>query len=851
MYSPTIVESNIARVVDAERVRRNDPKFRIIRFSPAEIDEMVEHLDKLVDKRSVKEDGAFEWSRDLTEVEQRFIDNEMILCQLDWRHWAENFCLIQLRSLSDRPEGWDLLDDHNDKSGKSGPLGKLILNGMQEALLQKMAGLEEIAQDQARRKVPVNGILLILLKSRQLGASTVWQSFIRHRVNFYSYFPALIASIDAQSTQSMQRRSERMWEHMPVWMRAKIKRKTIDGGSEFVNDSLIQLQDFRQQKDLGKGETWLGFHGTEISVVAPERAYDHFDEGLFHAVPHDRRTLFGMESTAKGKSGWWYEFCTNVMSGTAEGGAGRFDYNFAPFYLIDAYSSARGQRSKCRMECPPDWEPRQDTLLMAERVYDTSHLYMPDHNKVRLDREVLYWYEVTRQESFRKGKLNIFKQSYPIEPIDAFQHSASGAFTNETIDRMQQACAAYDPIPYRMMTADELPEVELYSDARTSPIHHVGPYHIGPMHRSELDDAYKDPRGVIWIYEQPDTRHTYAAASDPSGNGVPRWTRQARTHNDINVDNGTVQVWRKQPAQGACENCRSLGWLPTAQKGVQLECSACDGRGRIGGRSVQVVDFAAPVNPEELALYVFVLGRIYRGNSDLDECELIVNRIGVGMEEIRTLQRLGYTNLWQTEAVQDGIAIKTLAQIGFNEHPSTVPLLHSRGRLLLVRRDMEPRSKFLIKELSDAVVKTVGAQTETSAALRTYERFYVPPGGGRHDDRMVTTFLAGWILFPLRGDGDDLSDTPLEGLLREMPAQMSAMYGKELAGQGVSAADQGRMWNEMVGRMYEDQDLNFGHFADCSDNCVAEHGPTGEELALDEWNPYARLDDESADGELF
>ncbi len=240
MYSSAIIEANISKVVDAERVRRNDPKFRIIRFDPPEIDDMVAHLDKVVDKHTVKEDGSFEWSRELTIVEQRFIDNEMILCQLDWKHWAESYCYIQLRSLSDRPEGWDLLEDHDDKSGKSGPLGKLVLNGMQEALLQKMAALEEVAQDQARRKVPVNGILLILLKARQLGASTVWQSFIRHRVNFYSYFPALIASIDAQSTQSLQRRSERMWEHMPVWMRSKIKRKTIDGGSEFVTDSLIQ-----------------------------------------------------------------------------------------------------------------------------------------------------------------------------------------------------------------------------------------------------------------------------------------------------------------------------------------------------------------------------------------------------------------------------------------------------------------------------------------------------------------------------------------------------------------------------------------------------------------------------------
>ncbi len=849
MYSPAIIAANISRVTDAERSRRNDQKFQIIRFAPAEIDEMVEHLGKLVDKRSVKDDGTFEWSRELTIVEQRFIDNELILCQLDWRHWAENYCYIQLHSLSDRPEGWDILEDHPGTN--NGPLGKFLLNGMQEALLHKMARLEEVAQDQARRKVPVNGILLILLKARHLGASTVWQSFIRHRVNFYSYFPALIASIDAQSTQSLQRRSERMWEKMPIWMRAKIKRRTIDGGSEFTTDSLIQLQDFRQQKDLGKGETWLGFHGTEISVVAPERAYDHFDEGLFPAVPHDRRTLFGMESTAKGKSGYWYEFCTNVMSGTAEGGAGRFDYNFAPFYLIDAYQNARGQRAKCRMECPADWIPAPDTVKMAERVYDTSHSYMPDKSKVRLDKEVMYWYEVTRQQAFRKGKLNIFKQSYPVEPIDAFQHSAAGAFTVETIDRLQNDCALYEPFAYRLMDESELPEVEEYADVVRTPIHHVAGFHLGPMHQAELDDALKDPRGIIWIWEQPDPRYKYVQACDPpGGGGIPKWSRLVRTSSDINIDNGAVQVWRREPPRGPCEKCHGLGWLPTEQKNVQLECAICDGRGRLGGRAVQVVDFAAPMDAEEIAVIPYILGRIYRGTSDMDECELIINRISVGMLTVRTLQNKGYTNLWQTEAVHDGLTIKTLAQIGFNEHPSTVPILHSRGRLLIIRRDMEPRSKWLVKELGDAVVKTVGTQTENSSSLKTYERFYVPPGSGRHDDRMTTMLLAGWALFPVR-DGDDLSETPIEGLMRDLPAGMAHLYGKELAGQAATAADQRRIWNDVTGQLFEGQDMNFGHFDDCSDDCAAKHGPTDEELAFEQADPYGRDEDRDGDELLF
>ena len=142
MYSPAIIEANLSRVIDAERLRRNDPKFRIHRFPADVIAEMVEQLESLIDKDSIKEDGAFQFKRDLTSTEQSFIDNELMLCQIDFRHYCETYCIIELASSSDKPEGWDLLDERT-LHPKSGPLGKFILNGMQLSLLDKLAKLEE------------------------------------------------------------------------------------------------------------------------------------------------------------------------------------------------------------------------------------------------------------------------------------------------------------------------------------------------------------------------------------------------------------------------------------------------------------------------------------------------------------------------------------------------------------------------------------------------------------------------------------------------------------------------------------------------------------------------------------
>jgi hypothetical protein len=841
MYAESIISSNISRVCDRLRVepiefqlpngyviKLADDRYRVNEYPSDVISEMVEHLEKLVDRRT----GEF--IRDLTREEERFMLDETIRCQLDWRHWNENYVYIELASQSDKPEGWDLLkqDSPHEKSG-AGPLGKFLLNGMQIALLQKLAELELIAQDQSARGAPVNGILLILLKARQLGASTLWQSLLRHRANFYHSFPTLVASMDQESTELLHRRSERMYDKLPTWMRAIRKRRTVDGGEEFVNGSIIALQNFKQEKDLGKGETWRGFHGTEISSIASNRYEDHIEEGLFPAIPYDRMVLFGMESTAKGKTGPWYDFCTQVMSSTAEGGAGRFSEFFAPFYLIDAVQSGLGQRSKYQLEAPSDWMPSANTLRVAATVKDTSHLYMPDKSTVTLSREVLYWYETTRSMLYRRGKLNIFLQSYPTTPDEAFQHSASGAFTTETIERLANYCAEFEPWPYRIISEDERESIEQWSEPLITPIHSVSGHLIGPMHLSELD---KDYRGIIYFWEQPLLTAHYALGCDPAG-GIPRWSRAFRQHNDINKDNGTIEIKRKTRGSKQCEDCNGLGWIRTEQPNVQAECPKCDARGKVGGRAIQVAEFAAPIDPEELALYVFILGHLFRGDSDLDECVAIIERNNTGIVTIRKLQNtFGYSNLWGTQSLTSGEQVKEMGGVGWLSTPQTVPILHARYRIVIVRRDVEIRSRHLVKELADAVVKVVGQESEKSKAISTYERFLVMPGGGRHDDLMTASALVCWVLFDWTEIGD--GELAVETAGREMPP------GRNFAATDATAAMQRDYWNQIVELHLGEQDLRFGHYDDCDGSCTSSHELDDQDLDQEEFDSEFDYDGE-------
>jgi hypothetical protein len=805
MYSQQIIQGNIDRIEAARRREKGNEKFRLVRFPRDVIEEMLEHL-----KSITKPDGTG-FVRELTRDEQRFIENELIMTQIDFRYACENYYYIQPAPIESGPEGWSDLEENRTKGSAS--LARFQLNGMQDVLMAQLAEMEELCYEQARLGRPVNGILLILHKARQLGASTLFQALGYHRIGHWHGQNGLTAGIDQTGTEAMHRRFERIYLNLPFWMRPSPKFWTKDQGVNFHSGSVMELQNGSQKKDLGKGETWHFFHVTECAVF--DRPEDNFDEGLFPAVPFGFQggipVLGGMESTAKGKIGWWYDFVTQVMSGTAEAGMGRFRSFFAPFYLIDVTEAKSGQRSKYRMDPPPDWVPAPPTVLMAEKVWETSPQFTLTKERVRLSREVLYWYERTRLQYYKKGKLNIFLQNYPVTPEESFQHSAGGAFSNETIERMDLNCSKYDPQPYRLLGKDEanLPDVQRLHDW---PVFSVGGHQLGPMDRAELD---KDARGVIFLWEQPNAGARYVLGADPTG-GIPGWRREFRQQDDVKTDNAAIEVFRKGGAATRCEDCSGLGWKPTTSAGVTVECFACDGRGLIGGRAVQVCEFAAPVDPEELARYIYVLGRLFVGASDMDECLAIVESNNTGILTIKTLiNTYHYSNLYQQRAETSTNTPRYMSGYGFNSGPTTVPVLHARSKNVLVKRYVDIRSRQLVKEYSDAVVKITGGGDDGGSII-VRERFYVPPGAGRHDDRMTASFLAFWALFDFSESGD--MESAADSMLRELPP------ARNLAASDATAEEQRAIGNQVVEVMLGQYDLYFGHNADCDVTCTATHG---------------------------
>ena len=841
MFSPSVIVRNIARVERQMRSALGNPKFRIVRFPRPMIEEMCAHLAAITDKQSSK------FIRPLTREEQSFIDNELILSQLDFRHFCENYATIQLAPVSAGPEGWDELKDGESATGNpaggGGSIGKFLLNGMQEVLLMRLAEIEDECYAARDSRSPVPGIYLILHKARALGASLFWQVVGYHRTRFYSHINGLTASIDQTDTERMHSRYQRVHDNLPAWMQPPVKFWPKDAGVVFENGSRMELQNGSQNKDLGRGDAWHFFHVTECALF--ERPEDHFDDALFPATQYDNffggiPLIGGMESTSKGKLGWWYEFVTQVMTGTAEGGAGRFRHFFAPFYLIDATASQSGQTSKYRLDPPLDWEPAPTTILMAEKVWETSAQFTVDHSSVRLAREVMYWYERTRAQYYRKGKLNIFLQNYPVDPDESFQHTSAGGFPNETIERLSLNCSRYHPYPYELRYSD-IPDEAVVAEYSDLPMLSAGKFALVPLHPNMLD---KDPRGIVYLWELPDARYEYACAADPTG-GITGWSREFRQHNDIATDNAACLIGRKGGPAHPCEKCNGKGWVPTQHVGVSIECFTCDGRGKLGGGAVQVAEYAAPIDAEIFADLIWALSKIFVGSCDMDECQTIVEANNTGLLTIRKLQNIyRHSNLYQQQTLT-GTAPKFLNGVGWQSSPQSVAILHPRSRAILMRRDFEVRSHFLVKELRDSIVRITGndpkeraADNEKMPALIARERLFVPPGSGRHDDRMVAVFLLLWILFPWT-DSEDM-DAQLPGNSQELPP------AKDFAASDASVEQQSAHWNEIVERFLGIESAEFGHYDDCAPNCTATHGLDEENVQdfADSEDDLAYFDDD-------
>jgi hypothetical protein len=225
-----------------------------------------------------------------------------------------------------------------------------------------------------------------------------------------------------------------------------------------------------------------------------------------------------------------------------------------------------------------------------------------------------------------------------------------------------------------------------------------------------LDDP--DPRGLVLILEPPSSREIYVCGVDPTVGRVG-WNRHLRTRDDSRTDNGAIEIIKK---------------------------------GRNGKPDIQVCEYAAPIDPEDLADVANFLGRMYAGSSEEGQCLMCIEVYpGPGLlTQRKMINALGYYNMFIWKYL-DSMAVKVTNSLGWQSSPKSVRDLWIRGTRHISMDKVKVLSPYLAEELAHCEADELKMTAKASS--------------GKHDDRVRAFLMAIWALHDW---SYQIEDTPVK-----------------------------------------------------------------------------------------
>lgn len=220
------------------------------------------------------------------------------------------------------------------------------------------------------------------------------------------------------------------------------------------------------------------------------------------------------------------------------------------------------------------------------------------------------------------------------------------------------------------------------------------------------DEIYDgDPRGIVWLFEPPRVNARYVMGIDAT-QGRTGWNRYSRTEDDSQVDNGAIEVFRL-------------------------------GRGEPGSPhftpDVQVAEYAAPIDPYDLATVGNALGRLYGGRNEDGQALCIIEVYpGPGGPTQRTMmEKYGYTNMYRWQFLDTGMPSDSgKFDYGWYSNKQSMQHLWTRGLRCIHRRQAVFKSQYLVEEFADCEMDLI--------------RLRGAAASGGHDDRATACLLALW-----------------------------------------------------------------------------------------------------------
>lgn len=645
MYSPKVTQQNILNL--SQKLRRE-----IIIYSPQYIASATAHLNDLYDY------DLHRPKRELNKDERLFIENEQILSQLDFRHWCLNYAKIL----------------HWDGTG----LRPFNLNIAQNIVM------DILSEHQERQW----GIQLQALKARQLGISTLAEALIAHRVQFYPYTTAVVASSDPDKTLKMHGMMERYWENQPWWLGTQYKARAAgELAFEFETiKSSVTRQHGTQKSGIARGDTTTVGHFSEIS------GYDHpeltLEASFIKTIHSNPWTLVFYESTAEREDDWWHRFYNDNKEffPLRQSDTRAF---FLPYFVgRDIYPTETFLRE---FPVDPKWIPddsiKNHARLCAEFATTDPLLkkyYAPEWT---LPIEQQHWYKFERDKAKRKKTLGLFLAEVPARDVDAFQAPHQSIFDAELIMEMRERTS--NPKWVFAITSSDANEIPPKLHPQAEQI--IGkPFtmDVGWTHNDKPKtytftplrfDSYEtfDPNGKLLMWEWPSNDEDYALGGDFSFG--------------LGIDSSVLEIVRK---------------------------------GTFQRRESQVAEFFSPhLTAEDMIPYLMAISTFFsmirkERRRQIKVCLEI--RAASGETAQRGMQKLGWWNFHERQ---------------FEDHRD----LAEHGQLLGWITDERSRKKIISRLISIARDNEVDIHspylvTSITNLQRNEDTGKIAAFGGRHDD---------------------------------------------------------------------------------------------------------------------
>lgn len=685
MYSNEIIKIRLNSLQNQINLLPKPQQFSLKLYSISESRFYVKHLlDKfsLIKRKndSLTEKEAKElFYKQLKSDEYFFIQNEIKISKSNFLYWATHYAFIKSK-----------------------------LNANTEALMLFTPNIaQKIIHDVWSMSEELrHAVMMLYLKARQLGISTLNELAIAHRVQFYHHINSLVASSDPDKTKKMANMMKIAWENQPFWM---LSNYVITASKEqwalfSEMDSSVTTQHGTAMSGVARGDTPDVFHLSELPDWSDPA--EDVDAALLNAI-HETPDTFGvLESTAKGMVGkgqWWYRkwkyakkyFPLNKT---------RLRPVFLPYFIgTDLYPTQTWERQFFSKKIKSEYKPKPETIahsIKAKQYVKESPLlkkYLGENWNLPIQQ--MYWWEFTRQEAEEENKLSKFLEEMPANDFEAFQLSGRGLLSPIFIEALRNRArplATYDGaeavfgiigpgIPREFEPdLDEIdstrPHIEVIANwaSNLDPIK----FRFIPL----IHDPDKWERR-FFVYEFPNTlKNEYATGVDCSeglGDG----------------DNSAIEIIRK---------------------------------GTVITQAEQVAEFCtAFMSATELLPFSLAIGTFYSFNNQ-DEvkqvCQVIELADG-GRDLQHNLRKYGWSNFHRWSGSYDNFKRKTTTKIGWETNSWTRPMLISNCITAIKDGYFLVNSPHLINEL-----QTLQKDSEDNQRIEAK--------GDDHDDRVFGAFIS-------------------------------------------------------------------------------------------------------------